>query len=263
MERVAAAPSSVRLARQRNVILAALLVAAAVAWVLVVQQSGAGTDMMAGGLGLTMGVEAPAYIGMWTLMMVAMMFPASAPMILMFSTLQSRKRAAGRPYVPASIFTASYLVVWTVLGVGAFVLSAGLDRVAANSPGLVANWPRIAGGLIIAAGVYQLTPLKEVCLGKCRTPFSFLLTHWRDGWTGAFRMGLTHGLYCAGCCWLLFLILVPLGVMNLAAMAAIAVLVFAEKTLPLGAWTASASAVGLVAYGAVVLASPGALPGMM
>lgn len=270
MERVGSAasdiaPAAVRFARQRNVVLAGLLVVAALAWVLIVQQArtDAGMDGMPAGLGLTMGMSAPVFVAMWTVMMVGMMFPASAPMILTFTTIQARKRAAGRPYVPASLFTASYVLVWTAFGIVAFGLATGLDRLAERSGWLVTTWPRIAGGLIVAAGLYQLTPLKDACLGKCRTPFGFLLTNWRDGRSGAFAMGIRHGLYCAGCCWLLFAILVVLGVMNFVAMAAITAVVFAEKTLPWGEWTARAAAVGLVGFGVSVFVSPQILPGPM
>ena len=113
------------------------------------------------------------FVSVWTLMMVAMMFPASAPMILTFSAIQARKRAA-RPYVPVSVFTASYVLVWALFGVVAFGFAAGLDRLAERSHLLMTSWPRIAGGLIVAVGVYQLTPLKDTCLSECRSPVSFL-----------------------------------------------------------------------------------------
>jgi predicted metal-binding membrane protein len=150
-----------------------------------------------------------------------------------------------------------------VFGVVALGLAAGMDALAERSHWLTSSWSRIVGGLLIAAGVYQFTSLKGMCLRKCRTPTGFLLEHWRDGWSGAFAMGITRGLYCAGCCWLLFAILVSLGVMNLAVMGTITAVVFAEKTLPLGEWTARAVGAGLMAYGALVLVFPGALPGAM
>ena len=163
------------------------------------------------GISIYRGADTLAFVAMWTVMMVAMMFPASAPMILTFSAIQARKRAAARPYVPVSVFTASYVLVWALFGVVAFGFAAGLDWLAERSQLLMTSWPRIAGGLIVAAGVYQLTPLKDTCLSKCRSPVSFLLAHWRDGWSGAFVVGFLHGIYCAGCCWLLFVILVPLA----------------------------------------------------
>src|SRR5262249_29398406 len=122
---------------------------------------------------------------------------------------------------------------------------------------------RFGGGLLLLAGLCQLTPLKDMCLSKCRTPISFIMTSWRDGTMGAIRMGVLHGTYCLGCCWLLFAILFPLGIMNIAAMTVITLLVFAEKTLPWGRAAVRAVALVLVAYGGVVLATPSILPTYM
>lgn len=125
------------------------------------------------------------------------------------------------------------------------------------------NAARIGGGLLIAAGVYQLSPLKYVCLNKCRSPISFILHSWRDGYGGSFRMGLEHGVYCLGCCWLLFAILFPLGMMNIAVLALITLLIFAEKSTPFGRQIAALAAVALIVYGTVVIFVPDALPMMM
>jgi predicted metal-binding membrane protein len=122
------------------------------------------------------------------------------------------------------------------------------------------HWGRAGGVLLVLAGVYQVTPLKDVCLRQCRTPMSFVMTRWRDGRGGAVRMGFLHGVYCMGCCWLLFVILVPLGVMNVAAMAAVAALVFAEKVLPVGKAVSYLAGVVLVVYGVAVMANPALLP---
>jgi predicted metal-binding membrane protein len=251
------------LARQRAVILASLVAITLLAWIWVVRQAEGGMPMRMYGLGLSMGMGAPAFLVMWVVMMVGMMFPASAPMIVTFAAIQARRRSAERPYVPAFVFTASYMAVWVAFGVGALGLAAGLDALAERSGWLMSNWHRIAGGLLVAAGAYQFTALKDICLRKCRTPAGFLLEHWRDGWPGAFALGLRHGLYCAGCCWLLFVILVPLGIMNLIAMGAVTALVFAEKTLPRGDRIGRAAGVGLMAYGGLVLVDPGWLPGTM
>lgn len=215
------------------------------------------------GLGLTMGVGVWPFLLMWTVMMVGMMFPASAPMILTFSAIQARKRAHELTYVPVSVFTGAYMLVWVAFGVAALGLAAGLDALAARSNWLISSWPRISGALILVAGIYQFTPYKNVCLRHCRSAIGFLMEHWRDGWFGAFSMGLRHGLYCAGCCWLLFVILVPLGLMNLAAMGAVTALVFAEKTLPRGDRIATAAGVVLTSLGLIVLVYPAAWPHLM
>jgi predicted metal-binding membrane protein len=250
------------LARQRRVILTGLLVITAASWVWVVHRAQTGMPMRMPGLGLTMGMGVWPFLVMWTVMMVGMMFPASAPMILTFSAVQARRRDNERPYVPVSVFTAAYMLVWIAFGVAALGLAAGVDALAERSRWLVANWHRMAGSMILAAGIYQFTPLKDACLRRCRTPIGFLLDHWQDGWRGAFSMGLVHGLYCAGCCWLLFVILIPLGLMNLIAMGVVTAVVFAEKTLPRGHWIARAAGAGLAVYGASILFVPGLLPGM-
>ncbi|HEX6108185.1 MAG TPA: DUF2182 domain-containing protein, partial [Ktedonobacteraceae bacterium] len=129
-------------------------------------------------------------------------------------------------------------------------------------PWLMANAARIGGGVLVLAGLYQLSPLKRSCLAKCRTPLDFILGSWREGYIGSFRMGLEHGLYCLGCCWLLFVIFFPLGMMNVAVLAVVTVLIFAEKSLPLGQRVAQLAALALIAYGVLVVVVPGALPTM-
>jgi predicted metal-binding membrane protein len=257
------------LARPRTVILGALLVLAAVGWGLVIWQAGNDSSMsmstsMHGdgemGLDLTMGMAAPLFLATWVAMMVAMMFPAAAPMILLFDRVERGKREAGRSYVPTMYFVGSYLAIWTVFGILAFALAGGVERLADDADWITGQWARIGGLLLIAAGLYQLTPLKDVCLSKCQSPMSFLMTSWRDGKVGAVQMGLLHGGYCVGCCWLLFVILLPLGIMNVAAMIVIALLVFGEKTLPVGHRLARVAALVLVVYGVVVVFFPDALP---
>jgi predicted metal-binding membrane protein len=210
-----------------------------------------------------MGMAAPLFIAMWMAMMVAMMFPASAPMILAFAHTQTRKRAGGGEYVPTWLFVAPYVAVWTAFGVLGYVIAAAVAAVAGDSMWAMDNLSRIAGFLLVAAGVYQLTPIKSVCLARCRSPLSFLLSYWRDGRGGALSMGLRHGLFCLGCCWVLFVVLLPLGVMNVAAMVAVAALVFAEKVLPRGEGVARVAAVALIAYGLFAVVVPSALPTLM
>jgi predicted metal-binding membrane protein len=254
------------LARPRNVVLVALLVLAAIAWVLVVWQARDDSSMDAMSMGgsdaldLTMGMTAPLFLAMWVAMMVAMMFPSAAPMILLFDRIERGKRSAGSSSVPTAYFVGAYVAMWAAFGVLAFAIAIGFDRLSESSDWAMDNWARVGGGLLVAAGIYQLTPLKDVCLAKCRSPMGFLMTSWRDGRRGAVHMGLVHGAYCIGCCWLLFVILLPLGVMNIAAMIVIALLVLAEKTLPSGRRIARVAAVALVAYGLLVIAVPGALP---
>jgi predicted metal-binding membrane protein len=202
-------------------------------------------------MGLTMGLSAPLFLAIWAAMMVAVMFPTAAPMILIFARVQANRRQRGEVFVPTWLFVSSYLLLWIASGVLAYAAASLGDSLAEDSIWLAENASRIGGGVLILAGIYQLSPLKRTCLGKCRTPMSFILGSWRDGHAGAFRMGLAHGGYCFGCCWLLFVILFPLG------------MIFAEKSLAIGPHVARSAAVGLITFGALVVAVPDALPTMM
>ena len=243
----------------RNAIVGALLALAAASWAVLVWQGQASRDAM----GLTMGMAAPLFIAIWVVMMVAMMFPTAAPMILMFARVQEGKRGRGQSVVPVWVFVGAYMAVWAAFGVGAYGVAVGAQALADRNMWLMDHAARIGGMVLVLAGVYQLSPLKRACLSKCRTPMSFILTSWRDGQGGALRMGVEHGVYCLGCCWMLFVILFPLGVMNVAAMALITLLIFAEKSLPLGPHAATLAAAALVVYGVAVMAVPSALPTMM
>ncbi len=244
---------------QRNVILGLLLALAAASWTLLVWQgTGAEMDMAMGSP--TMGLRAPLFLAVWIIMMVAMMFPTAAPMIATFHKVQAGKRQRGEAFVSTWIFVAAYLLVWGLAGVAAYAGALAAETVAvrtALSPAIAA---RIGGIVLVAAGLYQFTPWKDLCLSKCRTPITFIMTSWRDGTAGALRMGLLHGFYCLGCCWLLFVILFPLGIMNIAAMAVITLVIFAEKTLPWGRAAARAAAAALIVYGFAVVIEPQYLP---
>jgi predicted metal-binding membrane protein len=251
--------SSYPLPRERNLILGSLLLLAAAAWALLIWQAAVMDEEMS----LTMGMGAPLWIALWIAMMVAIMFPTAAPMIMMFARVHAKRKERDQTFVPTWTFASSYLLVWGVAGVVAYAIAVAGDALADESVWVMDNAPRIGGGLLIAAGVYQLSPLKYVCLNKCRSPISFILHSWRDGVAGSFRMGIEHGVYCLGCCWLLFLILFPLGMMNIAVLALITLLIFAEKSTPIGRQVALLAAVALIVYGAVVVFVPDALPMMM
>jgi predicted metal-binding membrane protein len=201
-----------------------------------------------------MGRSWPLFLAMWVAMMVAMMFPAAAPMVLMYGRMRRRDPLS------VALFISSYIVLWFAFGLAAYLLSAMVESAASGSEWVAMNWGRAGGILLVLAGVYQLTPLKDICLRHCRTPLSFVMTQWRDGRGGAVRMGVAHGLYCMGCCWLLFLILIPLGVMNVAAMVAVALVVFAEKVVPHGRGIGLLAAVAMIVLGVAVAAHPSLLP---
>jgi predicted metal-binding membrane protein len=256
------AQTSFPLARARALILGSLLVLAAAAWAILVWQSSM-TDMNHVRNMLTMDMGVPLFLAVWMAMMVAMMFPTAAPMILTFATVQQRKQRSGKPYVPTWVFISTYLAVWMSFGAVAYLAALGAAELAENSMWVMDNAARIGGAVLVLAGLYQLSPLKDLCLSKCRTPMAFILTSWRDGYGGAVRMGLEHGLYCLGCCWLFFVIVFPLGMLNVAILAVIVLLIFAEKSLPFGHRATQLAAAALVAYGTLVILVPEALPTAM
>ncbi len=235
-----------------------LLAGALAAWIVTVDQmqgmdAGPGTDL--GGLGW--------YLGVWVTMMAAMMLPSVAPMVLIFARVsRERHRRAKATFVPTWIFVTGYLAAWTGYGFVAY----GIFRLVTAFDSGVFAWdragPYFAGGAIAAAGIYQLTQLKEFCLRHCRGPLHFVFHGWREGRIGALRMGVEHGLFCVGCCWGLMVILFALGVMSLFWMAVVAGIIFAEKVLPYGLRLSRVFAVAFVAFGVWVAAAPASVPGL-
>ena len=169
---------------------------------------------------------------MWAVMMVGMMVPTAAPTTLVYAAVARKAARQGTPVAPTAAFVAGYVAVWTVYSVAATAAQGGLDRAALLSPMMVTTSPAVGALLLVAAGIYQLTPAKEACLRRCREPARFIAQHWRTGTAGAFRMGAIHGGYCLGSCWALMGLLFVGGVMNLLWVAAIALFVLAEKILP-------------------------------
>jgi predicted metal-binding membrane protein len=238
--------------RERRAILGALLGLAALSWLYLLWQPAALVPAMPGMAMMPMtpgGAELLLGILMWWIMMPAMMLPSAMPMVLTFAAINRGKSARGGTAVPTAVFALGYLVLWGLFGTAAALASWALQRAALLSPETMRLAPAGAGAIAICAGIYQLTPLKTVCLDKCRSPFAFVMMHWREGRLGAWRMGMRHGLYCLGCCWLLMSLLFAAGTMNLAAMAAIAALVFAEKLLPAGHAVARLGGVALIGAG--------------
>ena len=184
-----------------------------------------------------------ALVVMWWLMMVAMMLPSAAPAILLYARVRER-RNGGAPVAQSWVFLAGYLAVWLFFS----ILAASAQRLIAGPSMMLGNrWAE--GALLIAVGVYELTPLKNACLTRCRSPAEFLTRHWRSGWTGAVRLGLLHGVDCLGCCWMLMALLFIGGVMNLLWIAGLTLLVAAEKLLPRGQIIAQVAGVALIGWG--------------
>ena len=191
---------------------------------------------------------------MWLIMMIAMMLPSAAPMILLYGKLARSARQQGGVFASTTVFASLYLAVWGGFSAIAALIQWALVRSGAISDmGLAFGDRRIAGALLIAAGLYQLTPLKRACLEKCRSPLSFLMRLWRPGMAGAARLGLTHGLYCLGCCAMLMALLFVFGVMNLAWVALLAVVVLFEKVVPGGERIAAVAGAAALAVGVAMV----------
>jgi predicted metal-binding membrane protein len=240
-------------ARARLGLIALLFVLAAVAW-------WSTADRMAGmdeGPGTALGALG-WFLGVWVVMMAAMMFPSVAPTVALYARMTRRRAPAG-----SLVFAAGYLLTWTAAGALAYALvalgrAALGDQLAWDAAG---RW--VAGGTLIVAAAYELTRLKDVCLAKCRSPLGFLLTSWRGGLGGALNMGARHGAWCVGCCWALMASLFALGVMSLAWMAFVAALIALEKTLPWGRVATYGTAAILLVLGVVLIAAPEAVPGLV
>jgi predicted metal-binding membrane protein len=196
-------------------------------------------------------------VAMWWIMMIAMMVPSAAPTILLYARVHRHAQAQGQlreKLAPTGAFAAGYLLVWLAFSLAATALYWALENtglVSAARMGLQSRW--LAGAVLIAAGVYQLSPLKYVCLAHCRAPASFLAQHWRPHGWGALRLGALHGAYCVGCCWILMALLFVGGVMNVAWIAALAVLVLIEKVLPAGQWVGRGAGAILIVWGLATL----------
>jgi len=215
-------------------------------------------DMRAGGMpGMSMStrsaMSATGFLVAWLAMMIAMMLPAMTPVVKLYALASAQRRVA-----PLSYFVGGYLVVWLLLGVPAYFAWRALQIPLADGAQWVA---RLAGGSLVAAGIWQLTPLKEMCLRHCRSPMSFFLRYGRriERPLGASRMGATHGLFCIGCCWAMFVVLVAVGTMNIGWMLVVTALIATEKMFRHGARVATIAGVAFLILGTVLLASPGAI----
>ena len=242
----------------RLVALAGLLCVAAIAWVLLWRSAAVMSSMAGDGvmfdLMMTMmrpertGPYAVATALMWLVMMVAMMTPAVLPVLLTFWQLDRGSPARSAQH--GVIFGVSYLLVWCGFGLLLALLQWGLHRGAVLHTHLLTAGPLVAACLLIAAGIYQLTPLKAACLAHCQSPLAFLLSHWRDGASGAMRMGITHGSYCLGCCWALMLLMFVGGVMSVGFMALISLFMLLERVLPARRWSTWVPGGFLLTWGA-------------
>ena len=252
------------LKQDRAVVIAGILLVAALAWgytvYLASQMNGTGmgpamgTGMAMPNVGSWNAVDWGSMFLMWAVMMTAMMVPTAAPMILVFATVNRKRQEQHRPFVPTSVFLSGYIVVWC-----GFAAAATAANWALHANGQLdmmmgeTSSAYVGGAILLAAGIFQWSRLKYACLSHCRSPMSFLMTDWREGPLGALRMGLHHGTYCVGCCWVLMALLFVLGVMNLLWIAALGGFVLLEKVIPRGQTISRASGIGLAAWGALML----------
>jgi predicted metal-binding membrane protein len=187
---------------------------------------------------------------MWAAMMAGMMLPSATPLLLLYARTMRNRAAEAHPARNVYAMAAGYLVVWLGFSLAATALQRALAELSLLTMMMEPATPTAAAVILVIAGIYQLTPLKQACLQACRSPILMLTSRWREGVGGAFRMGLGHGTYCLGCCWALMLILFAGGVMNLAVILALTVWVAVEKIAPFGEWTARASGSLLLAAAA-------------
>ena len=270
---VSASRLEAALKKDRAVVMTGLAAVVVVAWAYILTGAGmgmsafdmtamssaSGTPAMAG---MAMGAATPAVWSpgyallmffMWWIMMVAMMLPSAAPMVLLFAAVNRKQRERGAIYVPTGIFALGYLVVWGAFSLAATALQWGLERTGLLSSMMTSTSTLLGGTVLVAAGLWQLTPLKHACLRHCRSPLHFLSHNWRKGRFGALCMGLEHGAFCLGCCWFLMGLLFYGGVMNLYWIAGLAAYVLLEKIVPAGHWLGYATGAVLVVWGGVLL----------
>jgi predicted metal-binding membrane protein len=253
--------------REDAVIVGALAVLTVLAWLALLAGAGTGMDSLAMS-GWLMPATSPAagsawtattwliMFFMWAVMMVAMMLPSASPLVLLYARVMrhaGERDGAVKPRAAIAAFASGYLAVWILFSLLAVAAQWSLERMGAMSAMMSLNTTLLSGGLLIAAGLYQLTPLKAACLKHCRSPASFLAAHWRKGPYGAWHMGFVHGLYCLGCCAVLMGLLFVGGVMNLIWIAGLTAVVAIEKLAPFGAIAAKVMALMLVAGGAALL----------
>ena len=197
---------------------------------------------------------------MWAVMMVAMMIPSASPMILAFAGVKQMRREQALRYSSVSALVLGYVAVWTAFSAAATLAQAALHSAALLSPMMISTSQYFGGFVLLLAGIFQWTPVKNACLRRCRSPLGFILTEWREGSIGAFHMGLRQGIYCVGCCWLLMVLLFVAGVMNLWWIAAIAAFVLIEKLTPAGSMISRAAGFILIAWGLWMILAPANRP---
>jgi predicted metal-binding membrane protein len=245
------------LRRDRLIVAIGLGAVVALAWAYLFAGAGIDTSMADMAMDVPM-PWSPSYAAliftMWWVMMIAMMVPSAASMVLLFATIRRKQEGSAHPPIDDWVFLSGYLLIWAGFSLLAVLAQWGLERAGLLSMGMISTSAVFGGVILLAAGFYQLTPLKNTCLRYCQSPVLFLGRYWQPGTRGALLMGLRHGVYCLGCCWFLMALLFVSGVMNLVWITGIALYVASEKLLPFGRGLTRASGAALIMSGAVVLA---------
>ena len=239
-----------------GIILAALMALSALAWwytVYLAKTMNCCTFAIKGAWPFWSGQQFGMMFVMWVVMMVAMMVPTIVPMVLVFAMVNRKRYEQTKPYVPTGFFLLGYLIVWTVFSLLMTFLQEWLQARALISARMVINNQIVNGSILILAGIFQWTPLKNKCLTHCRSPFDFIMTDWREGTGGAVMMGFRHGTFCLGCCWLLMLLLFIGGVMNIAWIVLLTVFVLGEKIFPYGRMISRVAGAVFFAWGAITI----------
>ncbi len=254
-------PPEVVFKRDRIIVISGIAGVSALSWAYIiylaksVKDMGIGTEISMPQMQSWGAMEFALMFVMWTVMMVAMMVPSAAPMLLQFATINRKRREQRGPFVPTGVFLAGYLAAWACYSAFATLGQWAIHTAALLSPMMVKSSPILGGVLLVAAGIFQLTPLKYACLARCRSPLGFLLNEWREGARGALVMGLRNGNYCVVCCWALMSLMFVVGVMSPIWMAIIAAFVLVEKVAPGGYWVSRVSGFLLMGWGAWMVAN--------
>lgn len=249
------------LQRDRLIVLAALAVLIVLSWGYTIKLGlGISAKSMSDAMAMPMMMTWSAadfffMFVMWAVMMFAMMLPSVTPTVMIFERVRARRETAGAPFAATMSFVSGYLLAWLGFSLAATLLNWWLHTSDAMTSMMGSVAPAVGGVLLICAGIFQWTPLKDACLEHCRSPLGFLTTHWREGTIGALRMGLHHGIYCLGCCWMLMVLLFVLGVMNLVWVVVLTLIVLAEKILPNGRFFSRSLGAALIAWGVWLIAS--------
>ena len=245
--------------RDRDIVLAglaAIILAATIYTVYMAAQFNRPIDIALMHSGHTAAMHRHSFLvlfSMWTVMQVAMMSPTAVPMILMHSKVEHHRRPGKSPFLHIALFFSGYIILWALFSLVFALLQMGLQSAALLSPTMATNSPWLSGGILIAAGLFQFSHLKQACLKQCRSPVAYLMTEWRNGRGGALLMGLKHGAHCVGCCWIIMALLFVAGVMNLFWMAAITAFVLIEKLAPNGDLFGRVVGIVLIVWGILVL----------